>query len=177
MAITQTSVVPVGGTLSINDAKTIITHATGRYNRDSSGVPYYTLRFKNKKTLFNAKQLAVTLRPTTLGTDGQPINYAANADGSEMSDADAVALALRNGLIPSNAAVAACGSNNTEPHFTQFVEDAATYSIEGREVTGYSKCYPAGTAKSVFQSDMKRQGITVPEPVAAGEEEELARPF
>jgi hypothetical protein len=94
-----------------------------------------------------------------------------------MSDDAAVALAIKNGLIPSNAAVAACGNNNTEPHFTQFVEDAATYSIDGREVTGYSKCYPAGTAKSVFQKDMERQEITVPEPVAAGKEVELARPF
>lgn len=176
MAITQTSVVPVGGTLSINEAKTNFTHRTGRYNRDSSGVPYFTLKFKNRKTKFNPKQLAVTLRPTTLGSDGAPINYATNADGTPMSDDAALELAFKKGLNESNDAVAACSNSNTEAHFTQFLEDAATYSIDGREVTGYSKCYPAGTAKSVFQSDMKRQGITVPEPVAAGADDD-GQPF
>lgn len=176
MAITQTSIVPIGGTLSINEAKPFFTHSTGRYNRDSSGVPYYTLKFKNKKTMFNAKQLSVTMRPSTLGTGGVPINYASNADATPMSDADAIVLAIANGLVPSNAAVSACGNNNNEPHFTQFVEDEAVYQIEGRDVNGYSKCYPAGTLKSVFQKDMERQGISVPEPVAAGAEDE-AKPF
>ena len=145
---TRHDIIPMDATILLNETKPI--HAG--YNFTSDNVPYFRVQFADAANPFAAKNEVFMVKGVTFAND-QRVVYPENRD-----EAIALALKLKGGFMKPSVALSAC-NNSSKPLFTKISEDSACYMIGTREVNGYSRVFTLGTANSVLDAEMKRQGI------------------